>query len=460
MSLSVVSRAAIATKAVRTTAGISNRKAPRSPTASATPPMTGGVARKTTKAMKDAAVTLDGRSGILGSHIPFGDVRRGWNFRSIGHGQVDFDAIIRQSLERIVGGPLSDWSWLKASLPSSRGGLNLRSASLHAPAAFLASSSCSQSLVERIIGHPPDTSPHTSPTVTALATAANHPDWQCLEDIDVPLQQRHLSLAIDEAVSERLFSTAPSIRSRALAISSSLPHAGDWLNVVPSGYLGLHLHDREFRCCLRYWLGVPLHSNPYPCPECRGRADSFGDHQVGCGGNGDRVSRHNAIRDVIFTAAQSAALAPTKETPGLVPSSLSRPADILLPNWNCGRPAALDVHVISPLQDLTVSEASVTPGHALQLGVQRKLTSSLSACRSSGIDFVPLVAETLGGLAEDTITTISSIGRAVSVRAGSEEHTTTTKHLFGRVAIALWRGNANLWLHRHPTLHPSLDGVI
>ena len=40
-----------------------------------------------------------------------------------------------------------------------------------------------------------------------------------------------------------------------------------------------------------------MHSNPFPCPECRGTADIMGDHQVGCGGNGDRISRHHAIRN-------------------------------------------------------------------------------------------------------------------------------------------------------------------
>ncbi len=45
--------------------------------------------------MKDAAVRLDGRSGLLGSHIDFGDLRRGWNFRSLGHGDVNFEEIIR-----------------------------------------------------------------------------------------------------------------------------------------------------------------------------------------------------------------------------------------------------------------------------------------------------------------------------------------------------------------------------
>lgn len=60
--------------------------------------------------MKDAAVTLDGRSGILGSHLPFGDGRRGWNFRSIGHGQVDFESIIRELNSAGYTGPLSvEW---------------------------------------------------------------------------------------------------------------------------------------------------------------------------------------------------------------------------------------------------------------------------------------------------------------------------------------------------------------
>jgi sugar phosphate isomerase/epimerase len=60
--------------------------------------------------MKDAAVTLDGRSGILGSHLPFGDLRRGWNFRSLGHGDVDFDEIVRALNAIGYGGPLSvEW---------------------------------------------------------------------------------------------------------------------------------------------------------------------------------------------------------------------------------------------------------------------------------------------------------------------------------------------------------------
>ena len=60
--------------------------------------------------MKDAAVTLDGRSGLLGSHIDFGDLRRGWNFRSLGHGHVNFEEIIRELNAAGYDGPLSvEW---------------------------------------------------------------------------------------------------------------------------------------------------------------------------------------------------------------------------------------------------------------------------------------------------------------------------------------------------------------
>ena len=60
------------------------------------------------------------------------------------------------------------------------------------------------------------------------------------------------------------------------------------------------------------------------------------DHQVGCGGNGDRIARHNAIRDALFAAAQSAALGPKREASGVVPDSNSRPADVYLPTWHHG----------------------------------------------------------------------------------------------------------------------------
>ncbi len=60
--------------------------------------------------MKDAALQLDGRAGILASHLGFGDARRGWDFRSLGHGGVKFEEIIRALNHCNYQGPLSvEW---------------------------------------------------------------------------------------------------------------------------------------------------------------------------------------------------------------------------------------------------------------------------------------------------------------------------------------------------------------
>ncbi len=60
--------------------------------------------------MKDAIVTLTGYESILSSHLDFGAQHRGWDFRSLGRGGVDFEEIIR-ALNRInYQGPLSvEW---------------------------------------------------------------------------------------------------------------------------------------------------------------------------------------------------------------------------------------------------------------------------------------------------------------------------------------------------------------
>ncbi len=60
--------------------------------------------------MKDAALTLDGESGILASHLNFGTPGRGWDFRSVGRGGVDFEEIIRTLNVLGYDGPLSvEW---------------------------------------------------------------------------------------------------------------------------------------------------------------------------------------------------------------------------------------------------------------------------------------------------------------------------------------------------------------
>ena len=175
---------------------------------------------------------------------------------------------------------------------------------------------------------------------------------------------------------------------------------------------------------------------------------------MACGGNRDRIARHNSLRDVIF-AAQAAALGPRREAPSLVPNSSSRPADILLPSWSQRRSAALDVPVISPLQKLTLSGAATSPGHALNVGANRKLAAGLPACRAAGVEFIPLMVETLGGWSSEAILNIKKIGQSLGQGTSTTFPAETVKHIFGRLAMALWRSNSTLWLRHSPHFPPS-----
>ncbi|MBC7236102.1 MAG: sugar phosphate isomerase/epimerase [Chloroflexi bacterium] len=60
--------------------------------------------------VKESIRVLDGRNGILASHLDFGDPRRGWDFVSPGRGGVPFERIFRALNSVGYQGPLSvEW---------------------------------------------------------------------------------------------------------------------------------------------------------------------------------------------------------------------------------------------------------------------------------------------------------------------------------------------------------------
>ena len=137
--------------------------------------------------------------------------------------------------------------------------------------------------------------------------------------------------------------------------SLGLAHSGDWLNVVPSPILGLHIRPQEFRYSVLYRLGAPVFPSSGPCPACRKPSDNFGDHAIVCGSHGERIARHDHLRDHFYQVAASCNLAPRH----------ARPADVLIPHWTEGRDTALDVTVVSPLLTDRLANSVSTPGHTL-----------------------------------------------------------------------------------------------
>ena len=181
---------------------------------------------------------------------------------------------------------------------------------------------------------------------------------------------------------------------------------------------------------------------------------------MSCGSHGERIARHNQLRDAVYATAASAHLAPTKEDRALLPNCGGRPADIMINNYMGGLHAALDVSVINPLQAQTIQRASVEPGYALNLRHQQKMSKYGDKCLSEGIKFCPVVCETSGAWHPEGAALLKKLGVSLARATGGEEGD-VVRHLFSRLSILLMRSNASLLLHRIPTTtRAEVDGYL
>jgi hypothetical protein len=342
------------------------------------------------------------------------------------------------------------------------GGLGLRRAVEHAPGAYAASYTSSQPLLKALLALPEETPSLPLPLTTLNLFSEVLGEEATTESLE-GMGQKFLSLQADLAAAGKLadtIGTQGTLREKARLASLSLPYAGTWLNVVPSPALGLHLRGPEFVAALKYRLGVDIYCTAGPCPACSAHSDTLGDHALCCGSAGERVSRHNALRDALYNTAVAASLGPSREGRFLLPGDDRRPADVLGPHWTGGLDTAWDVTVIHPLQAATVAGAAASPGHALEVAVQRKNRGALVDCQRQGIKFIPLAMESLGGWHELAVGEIRKLAAALARQSGQEEKEARS-HLFQKLSILLVRGNAALFVNRIPdNVESHIDGQM
>ena len=198
---------------------------------------------------------------------------------------------------------------------------------------------------------------------------------------------------------------------------------------------------------------MPIFGGPGACLACRRDNDAFGDHAISCGMQGERTSRHNALRDDLHRTAITANLSSRREARHLLPGNDARPADVFIRRWVRRQDTAFDVTVINPLQQALVNRAAAEPGHALEVARRRKNDQSYEACRQEQIVFIPLPVETFGAWHAEAVVELRRIARALARETGKDEKT-TTHHLFQRLSVSLARGNASLFLSRKPDILP------
>ena len=371
----------------------------------------------------------------------------------------NFDGHVRDSLNRVLGSSMSDHAWQQSQLPVSLGGLGIRGAVHHSSSAYLASSMEAQDIVNQLLTNSESVIPHTDVALNHLSGVLDLEE-RLLGGAILGESQRCLSLKVDTHQQQKLADSISEVRDKARLASLSLPHSGDWLYVVPSVSLGLQLRPSEFRLSVLYRLGLPIFQEEGPCIACGQLSDIYGDHAISCGSQGERISRHNHLRDAIYHAAVSASLGPTREDRALLPGVDQRPADIFIPHWAGGQDAALDVTVTSSLQLQTVNRAATEPGYALRVRRQQKWNKYGELCRAEGIVFHTLPVEALGGWDNEAVEVLKRLGQALA-RSTCQEEGEVTKHLFGRLSILLMKGNSSLIQNRVPTHpDPQVDGHI
>ena len=375
-----------------------------------------------------------------------------------------FDNMIREALNRILGTALDENAWNQAKLPVSMGGLGLRAALDHAPAAFISSHLAAGEIIHKLTGESSTTSSQSSHEILDALENLSVKVGETVTKEDIELKsQKEISLGIDLYNQDcllKVFKDSFSLRDQARMSSLTLPHAGDWLNTAPILSLGLHLRHTEFIPAVRYRLGVSVYDSDGPCPACQKLNDKLGDHALHCGHTGERISRHNHLRDIIHETAAAAALSPSKEDRFLIPGEEVRPADVLLPYWENGQDTAIDVTVISSLQQATVASAAVTPGHALNFAYAKKMDKAGDSCRAQGIGFVPFVVEALGGFHSAAVRQVRKLGAALARHNGQPEEE-ASRHLFQRLSITIQKGNSSMITNRKRNFpSPETDGDL
>ena len=193
--------------------------------------------------------------------------------------------------------------------------------------------------------------------------------------------------------------------------------------MIPSSTLGLHLHDKEFRLCLQYWLGLRMSEEGATCPICHWSADPTGTTRWAVAG----MEIGSTDMTSISLIGGGVSLQPWTYT--LFPPCSSKHSFWL---------------ELPPPQD--------TPCRWARRG-------RWPSMRAAGVSFIPLVVESLGGWSYEAIQTIKSISHLQGQRLGLPPPD-TTQHLFQHLAIALWKGNASLWVRRQPVRSAMIDGLV
>ena len=353
-----------------------------------------------------------------------------------------FDVEVRQCFAQSIAVEVTDRAWQQAQLNLSHGGLGLRSVSHHSSAAYIASLCAT--------GFGDAQNPHLSHTVDLFNKLVSPSEVISVDAITTsPVHQRVLSKKLeDHQFSLLLEASSPADKARLLSVSA--PHAASWLLVTPSPGLDLHLDPNELQISIQWWLGIDT-ARGSSCSLCPGLAlDRLGNHATTtCKRGGDVVTHHNHLRNVIVEFCHRAHLGVRVESgSGITPDlSRTRPADVLVLNWERGKHAALDITVTSPLIPSILTAASLSEGAAVEEAEVRKHRANDPKCSELGWVCIPLAVETYGNWGREAQATFSRLASHLAIITSSHKSKVLTE-LYSRLNFTLVRAVTRALLAR------------
>jgi hypothetical protein len=314
----------------------------------------------------------------------------------------NFDEDVMKCLEEVAAIELTNRARTQAQLNLRSGGLGLRSLQKHAPAAYIASLTSSGNQVPLI----------------ALDLYNRQVDrGNALQQGNDILGQRNLSANIDQRTMEELLESSPSTSDRARLLAVSDSQSASWLTATPSPGLGCRLEANEVQILLKLRLGLSMEGANSSCPYCPEKMlDAAGHHALTCRCGPDIVHRHNKLRDCFNAACRSALLNPQLEQ-GSRQGSQTRPADIFIPVWTLGQPAAIDLTVVHPLNPEYISNgASTATEECLEAAEERKNAVNGQKCKELGWQCVPMAVTVYGVWGPEARITIKRVASRIAVR--------------------------------------------
>ena len=278
------------------------------------------------------------------------------------------DDTLKSAITQICNFTLSDDQWAQANLPVRAGGLGIRSVSMLASSAYLASAAGTRTLQTRILEKCEGAEEDVSNSMAHWTSLAGH---QATANLQESSQRIWDSAVAGKAFQSLLDSkTTPLDRARLLAAAAA--HSGDWLHALPISACGLRLNDEAVRVAVGIRLGIEL-CQVHQC-FCGATVDRRGLHVFSCKRNPGRTQRHHFINDLIWRAMTRASIPSVKEPHGLARSDGKRPDGLTLIPWSEGRSATWDVTITDTVAASYIAISSTRRASAMEAAAQRKNT--------------------------------------------------------------------------------------